>query len=234
MENPSDTDPKPAQAATGLRGRKKARRRQDILRVAGNLFNQNGFDATPMTGIAEAAGISPPTVFNYFGSKDNILSALLFEGTARERVQHLAKPRQSGRPFAEILGDLMCEITQNTMRIAGKRVWRYAESANIRRTGTEFHQQFEQSDRALLDLIEAYLRDYALVLRSGAAPDHRFLAQLIYDRWTARYFDYIKNDSMTLEQHLDDLRGDARAMVALIFDDAFARSAPLKQEGTGP
>ncbi|WP_050929782.1 TetR/AcrR family transcriptional regulator [Aestuariivita boseongensis] len=208
--------------------RKKAKRRQTILHIAGQLFNQNGFDATTMADIAAAADISPPTVFNYFGSKDNILSALLFEGTARERIQHLAQPRQTGLPFANILGDLFCEITENTMRIAGKRVWRYAESANIRRPNSEFQREFAASDRELLRLIRIYLTDYEIKLHTGAPPDYDFLAQLMYDRWSARYFDFIKDDDMALEDHFALLREDAQSLVALLFDESFAETASLK------
>jgi AcrR family transcriptional regulator len=213
--------------AEGLRGRKKARRRQEILSIAGRLFNENGFDATTMAEIAEAADISPPTVFNYFGAKENILSALLFEGTARERLQHFSRPRRTGQPFATILGDLLCEMTANTLNIAGKRVWRYAESANIRRVDSVFQKEFTQSDRKLQRLIRAFLADYALVQRNGAKPDHDLLARLIFDRWTAHYFDFIKDDAMPLSRHQARLRADTAAMVDLLFDDGFAQSAPL-------
>lgn len=214
---------------TGLRGRKKAKRRQQILRVAGALFEANGFDSTTMAEIAEAADISSPTVFNYFGSKENILSALLFEGTERERSQHLAQPRRIGAPFSEILGDLMCEITENTLRIAGKRVWRYAESTNIRRTKTEFQRQFTESDLELVRLIRAYLGAYDLKLRSKAEPDHEFLALLVFDRWTARYLEFIKDDDMPLKAHMKTLKEDAASLVDLVFEDGFAQCANLKE-----
>ena len=230
----ADTDrPAPARGP-GLRSRKKAKRRQDILRVAGTLFNRNGFDATTMAEIADAADISAPTVFNYFGSKENILSALLFEGTARERRQHLDRPRPAGLPLAEILGTLLCELSENTMKIAGKRVWRYAESANIRRTDTEFQRQFRESDDALLRLIRTYLTDYDLAPRTGAPADPEFIAQLFYDRWTARYFDFIKDDAMPVETHTALVRADAQMLVALLFDETSVQTARLKDKRTRP
>ena len=215
-----------------MRSRKKAQRRQDILNVAGRLFNDNGFDATTMVEIAENTGVSPPTVFNYFGSKENILSALLFEGTARVRVQHLSQRPREDEPFVDILTRLLCELTDNTMRIAGKRVWRYAESANIRRVGTEFQKQFAESDLALLRLIRAYLGDYLLVLRNESRADYDFLAQMIYDLWTARYFEFIKDDSMTIEAHYDRLREDVATWVHMLFDDEVAQ-ATAKQNAEG-
>ena len=224
MSDLSDPLSKDETPETGLRSRKKAQRRQDILSVAGRLFNDNGFDATTMVEIAENTGVSPPTVFNYFGSKENILSALLFEGTARVRVEHLAQRPREDQPFVVILTRLLCELTENTMRIAGKRVWRYAESANIRRVGTEFQKQFAESDLALLRLIRAYLGDYTLVLRSKRPADYDFFAQMVYDLWTARYFEFIKDDGMTIEAHYDRLREDVATWVDMLFDDAVAQA----------
>ena len=211
----------------GLRDRKKARRRQEILRCAEHLFARDGFDATTVSAIAHQAEISPPTVFNYFGSKENILSALIFEGTQRERERHLAMPRKTGHPFAHVLGDLMCEFTENTMRIAGKRVWRYAEATQIRRPNTDFQKRFAHSDRALQKLIATFLIDYAITLRSGSAPDCDFLGKLFYDRWTAQYLAFIKDTDMTIEDHQAALRVDVETMVALLFDDDFAALSPL-------
>ncbi|MCA0869436.1 TetR/AcrR family transcriptional regulator [Seohaeicola saemankumensis] len=218
------TDP----AATGLRDRKKARRRQEILQAAGQLFARNGFDATTIAEIAEDCGVSPPTVFNYFGSKENILSALIFEGTERERAQHLQSPRKTGIPFAEAIGGLLYECTENTMQIAGKRVWRYAEAANIRRPNSEFEKLFSYSDAELCKLIETYLSDYAIVLRSGQSPDNALLARLFYNHWTALYFAYIKDDPMPLDRHKRDIMADVSGIVDMLFDDEFAASSPLK------
>lgn len=227
VEPPHPARP-PSPDETGLRGRKKARRRREILRCAARLFDRDGVDATTIATIADEAGISPPTVFNYFGSKENILSALVLEGTARERSQHMQRPRPTNCKFADVLGDLLCEVTENTMRIAGKRVWRYAEAINIRRPNSEFETQFAESDAALQKLLCDFLSDYDVRLRNGKDPDLRFLADLFFSHWTMLYFSFIKEDTMPLEVHKDNIRRDVRAMVSLLFDDGFARTSPLK------
>jgi AcrR family transcriptional regulator len=56
----------------GLRETKKARTRQEIAERAMALFVQKGFDRVTVAEVAEAAGISEKTVFNYFPSKEDL------------------------------------------------------------------------------------------------------------------------------------------------------------------
>ncbi|MET9293722.1 TetR family transcriptional regulator [Streptomyces sp. NPDC003077] len=58
---------------TGLRERKKIQTRQAIRRAAYRLFAEQGYDATPVDRIAEAADVSPSTVFRYFPTKEDIV-----------------------------------------------------------------------------------------------------------------------------------------------------------------
>lgn len=62
---------------SGLRERQKEQRRQVIAEAALELFKANGFAATTLDQIAVQAGVSAPTVVNYFGGKQEILLALL-------------------------------------------------------------------------------------------------------------------------------------------------------------
>ncbi len=219
--------PASEETAPGLRGRKKAKRRQEILRCAEHLFARDGVEAATIAAIASMAGISPPTVFNYFGSKENILHALIFEGTQQKRMDHMNLPRKTGNSFSEVMGDFLCAITEKTLQIAGKRVWRYAEAANIHRPDSEFGRQFTYSDSELVNLVRRFMNDYDIVLSRGGKDDLDLVAQLFFDRWTARYFEFIKDDPMTLEAHYRALRQDVDTMVALFFDDTFVAGSPL-------
>lgn len=73
---------------------KKDECRQAIARSAVQLFEAKGFDATTMDEIALSAGVSRPTVFNYFARKEDILMVL-----AHMMATHLAAASQSfGNP----------------------------------------------------------------------------------------------------------------------------------------
>jgi AcrR family transcriptional regulator len=60
-------------ATSSLRERKKERTRATITRVALELFARDGFAATTIPAIAEAADVSPRTVSTYFPSKEGIV-----------------------------------------------------------------------------------------------------------------------------------------------------------------
>ena len=79
----------------GLREAKKLATRQQIAAVAMRLFVQRGFDHVTVAEVAQAAGVSEKTVFNYFPSKED-----LFFDEAPERLAALADGIRS-RPVEE-------------------------------------------------------------------------------------------------------------------------------------
>ncbi|MFI6844405.1 TetR/AcrR family transcriptional regulator [Kitasatospora sp. NBC_00085] len=63
----------PSEPDTGLRTLKKQRTRQTIADVAIALFLDRGFDQVSVAEIAAAAEVSKPTLFRYFGSKEELV-----------------------------------------------------------------------------------------------------------------------------------------------------------------
>lgn len=67
------TAPAALQQIPGLRERKKARLRQQIVETAIRLFRKQGYENTRVEDIVNILEISQPTFFRYFPSKDAVL-----------------------------------------------------------------------------------------------------------------------------------------------------------------
>src|SRR3974377_812989 len=63
-------------AVPGRRERRRAQTREKIYRAATRLFAERGFFATTTEDITEAADVGQGTFFNYFATKQHVLSML--------------------------------------------------------------------------------------------------------------------------------------------------------------
>ncbi|MEU8697540.1 TetR family transcriptional regulator [Streptomyces sp. NPDC048680] len=73
MAATSRTPSPAAQPPMGLRERKKLRTRVAIRQATYRLISEQGYEATTIEQIAEAAEVSPSTVFRYFATKEDIV-----------------------------------------------------------------------------------------------------------------------------------------------------------------
>ena len=70
---------------------KGERTRQAILEEAKGLFISQGYTATSMRQIAQAVGITPAAMYNYFDGKEEIFATLLHEIAPLDRTFELFK-----------------------------------------------------------------------------------------------------------------------------------------------
>ncbi|MCP4003374.1 MAG: TetR/AcrR family transcriptional regulator [bacterium] len=84
-----------ATASGGLRERKKARLRQQILDTSVRLFRSRGYPETTVEQIVGELEISPATFYNYFRSKDAVLAEVARLALERSRELLESKPEQA-------------------------------------------------------------------------------------------------------------------------------------------
>lgn len=87
-----EPDPPPGPAAPGARDRRKRETRQALSRAAIEIVNSEGFDSLTAERIAEAAGVSRRTLFNYFPRVEDVLTATIEDATDETIAAFLARP----------------------------------------------------------------------------------------------------------------------------------------------
>ena len=73
-----------------------------ILQSALSLFSEKGYDATSVREICQAAGITKPTLYHFYGSKEGVYRALV-DGTLERFREGLARAVASGGSLRERL-----------------------------------------------------------------------------------------------------------------------------------
>jgi AcrR family transcriptional regulator len=84
----------------------KERKRESICRAAAELFRSYGIDKTSIGDIARKAGVSPATIYNHFGGKNNLVHEII-KRLVREQLEKGRKIIESKKTFSEKLKDIL-------------------------------------------------------------------------------------------------------------------------------
>ena len=104
--------PVTVQEISGLRERKKARLRQQIVETAIRLFRKQGYEKTRVDDIVKILEISQPTFFRYFPSKDAVLRDVGqrgFECIAERLKSELSTKASTAERLSRLYHSLACE-----------------------------------------------------------------------------------------------------------------------------
>jgi AcrR family transcriptional regulator len=172
----------PSMTGPGLREAKKLRTRRAISDVATRLFVERGFDAVTVTDVAREAGVAPATVFNYFGTKEE----LLFDRAAeqRERLVAAIGARPTGASVASAFrawhDEEVALLTAEPAAVVVRGMGRAVEgSETLRRHLAALHLRLESELAAALDGAAADDVTPALLAAQLAAV-HRHVVALAF------------------------------------------------------
>lgn len=197
---------------TSLRERKKAETRQRIADIATPMFIERGFDNVTITEIADAAGVSKVTVFNYFPRKEDILFDRFPQ--VRELLTAAVEGRQPDESPLSALRRLHLDLAEQGHPIGGLQD-RYAHFARtvldapaLRARAREAMEEFEAHLAGLLTGIDPHPRlTAALVLAAIRAVYIEHAARILAGEKAAEVTpEYIT----AIKQAFDTLAGGLR------------------------
>ena len=91
----------------------KERRRQ-VIEAAAALFSRKGFGGTTTRQVAAAAGISEPTIFKHFATKEDLYAAIIEAKAQTEAILETAEPAARRGDDAAVLRALAQEMIGRT------------------------------------------------------------------------------------------------------------------------
>ncbi|RSO13844.1 TetR family transcriptional regulator [Streptomyces sp. WAC 06783] len=150
---------RPTAPKAGLRERKKNQTRQAIRRAAYRLFEEQGYDATPVDRIAEAADVSPSTVFRYFPTKEDIVLTDEYDPMLETGL----RARPADEPMIESLRHVTVEALR---RISVEERTELVQRARLMREVPAIRGRMAENTARDTDMISAVLAE-----RSGRPAD---------------------------------------------------------------
>jgi len=100
-----------AEPRLGLRERKKIKTRMAIRKATYRLVQEQGYDATTIEQIAEAAEVSPSTVFRYFPTKEDIVITDEYDPLLEEEL----RSRPADEPLVKSLRHVVHTAVERSM-----------------------------------------------------------------------------------------------------------------------
>jgi AcrR family transcriptional regulator len=113
---------KVAEPTLGLRDRKKIQTRDTIRREAMRLIKANGYAATTIEQIADAAEIAPSTFFRYFPTKDSVLIANDLDQVTIDALASLPADMEPLKAFRRSLEITLAAVTTREWRFERARL----------------------------------------------------------------------------------------------------------------
>ncbi|WP_249675422.1 TetR/AcrR family transcriptional regulator [Pseudomonas abieticivorans] len=195
---------------SGLRERQKEARRHAISGAAVELFRSQGYGATTVEQIAEQAGVSAPTVFNYFGSKQEILIDLL-----READEMALRDMAQLIPSFDDPVDALCHLESLVMtyelKVLPVSVWRELLPMSY---GGPLPERLKLINETLNQEVSALLGHLQRQGKVRADINTEYTASVLNEYLTLQFLRLVSDDEIDLKGHGERVR----QFMQLVFD----------------
>ncbi|AXO15776.1 TetR/AcrR family transcriptional regulator [Thalassospira indica] len=184
---------------TGLRAQKKADKNRRILEAATILFRDVGYDSARIEDIAEMAGVSVGTFYNYFKNKGDILMATVSMEVEEVLAAGDAIIARNHDEVARALSELIGKYYDHSLTYLSKEMWRMAMSLSIAQPETPFSKRYTALDHRLskqvCDLIRA-LQQRGIVRQE---VDCDAVGELVFNNVNMMFIEFVKDEDMDVD-----------------------------------
>jgi AcrR family transcriptional regulator len=184
---------------TGLRAQKKADKNRRILEAATILFRDVGYDSARIEDIAEMAGVSVGTFYNYFKNKGDILMATVSMEVEEVLAAGDAIIARNHDEVAPALSELIGKYYDHSLTYLSKEMWRMAMSLSIAQPETPFSKRYTALDHRLskqvCDLIRA-LQQRGIVREE---VDCDAMGELVFNNVNMMFIEFVKDEEMDVD-----------------------------------
>jgi len=196
---------------SGLRERQMELRRQAISEAAIELFRDQGYAQTSIDQIAKLAGVSSPTVFKYYPSKQEILLGVLQEADQRAVLDLREVMHQFEDPVV-LLCHLESLLISYSLKVLPAPIWA-ALLPLVLSGGVGLPDSYHQMNHKLQGEIANVLRALQEAGKLRADLDVELAAFLLNDYSHVQLMRLVKATDPDREEH----NSNVRRITSLLF-----------------
>lgn len=190
---------------SGLRERQKAERRQAISKAAIELFERQGFQNTTIEQIASQAGVSAPTVFKYFGNKQEIILEILHHADQRAIIDTRSRIHEIDDPV-EALCHLERLLTGYALEVMHPSLWRELLPLILFGGSNGLPEGYRAMNDALRAEISELLRELQQAGKLRPQLDVELAAFLLNDYSHLQLFRLVNQEHPDIDAHSMQVR----------------------------
>jgi len=181
------------------------------------MFRAGDYQAVTIEAIARGAGLSPMTVFNYFGSKGGLLLALVSQSDLLlvEKIESYI--RRDHADALESIRGFSFIIIDHAFSYLDRKTWRHVHATAVLEGQSTFGKGFLKLEKDLVALMCKLLRvleSRGLLVIEG---DAMTIANIIYNVHNARFIEYASSDDISTVQIKDTISADLECATRLMM-----------------
>jgi AcrR family transcriptional regulator len=198
-----------------LRERQKIDRRARIIAAARGLFADSGIENITMEAIADIAGVSIVTVYNYYGTKSGVLLALVAESD-RELLETMERSLAGrSRTLIELVLGFAGIILDHTLTHLDKAIWRQVIAASVADSDPRFGALYRDLDDRLALVLTTEIEGLARQGKIAAPTSILNLGRALFNLQNMRFIEFISTDETNKPETLLRLKNDLTALLGL-------------------
>lgn len=121
--------------------RRKHKKIEQVFDAAFQLFSRHGYQKVSVNEIAQQAGVSPATIYNYFGTKDQLYMEMIKDWTDKQ-LEVYERILDSARSFAEKTREIMQLEAKNLTFLSEEfRKFQTSEERGISQTIQQYSEE---------------------------------------------------------------------------------------------
>ena len=201
---------------SGLRAQKKADKNRRILEAATTLFRKVGYDSARIEDIADMAGVSVGTFYNYYKNKGDMLMATV----SMEVEEVLAAGHEIIERDLDNVGHALSELIgkyyDHSLTYLSKEMWRTAMSLSIAQPETPFSKRYTALDHRLskqvCDLFRA-LQSRGIVRKD---VDCEATGELVFNNVNMMFIEFVKDEDVDVAGLKEEVERKSQPIVRMM------------------